>query len=50
MAVTITGSRIFGRRVFAAGNFFGKNRVFNPFFKHFRLGTVKLIGFKNMQN
>ena len=47
MAVTITGSKKFGQRVLAAGNFFEKNRILNPFFKHFRLETVKLLGFNH---
>ena len=50
MAVTSTGSQIFGRRVLAAGQIFGKNRVFNPFSKLFRLETVKLLRVKNMLN
>ena len=47
---TSTGIQRFGRKVYAAGQNFGKNRVFNPFSKHFRLETVKLLRVKNMQN
>ena len=49
MAVTITGSQIFGRWLPAKGEHFEKNRVFNHFSKHFRLETVKLLRVKKYE-